>query len=114
MSTGLNPQRVYEGLVRMGDEWADAHAAAEHFEETRKPLLAKLTLDRMGDKVSKAQAELEAMASPEYAEHLSAGIAARREANKARVRYDAAKIKAGHMQTVEANRRAEMRLAGMG
>lgn len=111
--TGLEPHRVYDRLVRLGDEWAERHAAAAMLEDTTKSTLARLTLERLPFVSSKAAAELEALASPEYVAHVDAAVQARSEANKAKVRYDSARVWADLLRTQQATRREEMRLSGM-
>lgn len=110
----LDPRSIFDRLVMLGEEWADAHAAASFLEETQKPLLARLTLENMDGSTTRAQAEVEALAADEYNRHLDRMVAARRKANVARVRYQSAQVWAELLRSANANRRAEMQMAGMG
>jgi len=110
----MNPDRVYERLVRLGDDWADKNAAAQLLEDTTKATLARMVTDAIGQgTTTKAMAEQQALASTEYLEHVTSAVTARQEANRARVRYDAAKIWAELLRSANANQRERMRLAGM-
>jgi ribosomal protein L20A (L18A) len=93
-------------LGRWGDDWADKHAAASLLEETLKPLLAQLTLKYRAGEKHKSDAETKALADPEYMEHVTRMIAARKEANRARVRYETIKTKVELQRTNSANDRA--------
>lgn len=109
----LDPSRVFARLVELGEFWADAHAGASILEETEKPLLAKLTLARMGNGKSRAQAETEALATPDYEQHVRDMVEARRKANVAKVRHTSAMVWAELLRSASANRRAEMQLGAM-
>lgn len=104
------PDKIYQKLVELGCEWSEAHAAASMLEETQKPLLARLTLGRMESRGTRTQAETEALASVEYAEHIARMVEAKRAANTARVRYQSAQVWAELLRTQAATRRAEMQL----
>jgi hypothetical protein len=111
---GLDPHAIHARLLRLGEEWAEANAAAALLEETQKPLLAQLTIGRMGDtKTTRAQAETEAMASEPYAEHIERMVEARRAANVARVRWQSAQVWADLARSANANRRAELSMGHM-
>ena len=105
---GINPGEVFERLTSLGSEWADALAAASLLEETSKPLVAKLTIGFMEGGVARVLAETEALASDEYRRHIERMVAARREANVARVRYQSAQVWAELLRSANANRRAEL------
>lgn len=107
---GIDPNGVYQRLVTLGSEWADQQGAAAFLEETAKPLLSRLTLERMDGRGTRAQAETEALASDDYARHLAQMIEARRKANIARVRYQSAQVWAELLRSANANRRAELTL----
>ena len=63
-----------------------------------------------GGSASVAAAEKAAYASEKYYTHINAMVEARREANRARVRYDSLRVYAELRRTTEATRRAEMQL----
>ena len=109
----LDPNTIHQKLVELGERWADEHAAASFLEETQKPLLARLTLERCVGSKSRAQAETEALATPEYRQHITQMVEARRKANIARVRQQSAQVWADLLRSANANRRAEMAMGGM-
>lgn len=104
----LDSDRVYDALIKSGDDWSDKDAAASLLEETKKTLLAKLKNEADGK--SDASKETLALCHPDYAEHIGLMVEARRVANKARVRYDANKTLAEMRRSEESTRRAEMTL----
>lgn len=104
----MDPDKIYESLVKAGEDWADAEAAADLLEETRKSVLARLMNDSAVASV--AGKEMMALADPEYTEFLEGMVQARKVANKARVRYDSARILSELRRSQESTRRAEMSL----
>ena len=103
----FDPERIFHQLNEAGDEWANCQAAAELLEENKKTVLAELMVQLQG---SAAERERTALADPVYKLHLSNMVSARKEANRARVRYDSMKVLAEMRRTEAANRRAEMNL----
>lgn len=104
----IDPNKTYEALVRAGDDWADAQAAADLLEETKKSVLAKLKMDASAN--SDSGREMHALADPQYKAFVEGMVAARKAANKARVRYDSAKVLAELRRSQESTRRAEMQI----
>ena len=104
----MNIQELHERLRLAGEEWAEADYAASLLEETKKSVLSQ-EMQRFAG-LSNAAAEAKAMGSDVYLNHIREMSAARREANKARVRYDSAKMFVELLRTQEATKRAEMRL----
>jgi len=91
--------------------WSDKFAQAEFMEEVKKIKISELICRFMEeDSCSRALAETKALASPEYRDHVSRMVEARREANRARVQYDALRTKSELVRTYEATRRAEMQI----
>lgn len=103
----LNSDRTYDALVKAGEDWADKQAAAELLEETKKSILAKLINVAEGSVNAR---EYKALADPEYTSFVEGMVTARKAANKARVRYDSAKVLAEMRRSEESTRRAEMTL----
>lgn len=99
----LNPNDAYKKLVDAGDAWAEAMYSAELMEEGKKPLLAKLAAECEAS--SMAAKESWALAHPLYKEHIEAMVGFRREACKAKVRWESAKIWAELLRTKNANDR---------
>lgn len=106
----FDPDKTYLAVTKAGDEWADKKAAYELLDDLTKTMLAEITSDYIPDESSRAAAEMRALASKRYKEHLAAVAAARREFLRAQVSYEGAKMLAGLRQTQESTRRAEMRL----
>lgn len=101
----MDAEKIYESLVKAGEEWADAQAAADLLEETKKSVMAKLVNEAEGSVNAR---EYKALADPEYRRHIDGMVTARKAANKARVRYDSAKILSELRRSEESTRRAEM------
>ncbi len=105
--TEFDPEAIYQKLNDAGEEWVDKDAAANLLEETKKTLLAELMNGFQG---SNAERERCALADTTYKHHLKTMVAARREANRAKVRYDSMKVLAELRRTQESTRRAEINL----
>lgn len=102
--TDFDPDRIYHEIVIAGEGWADKEAAAAVLEETKKTVLAEL---KRGYQGSEAERERNALADPAYKLHLTNMNSARRDANRARVRYDAVRVLGEMRRTQESTRRAE-------
>lgn len=100
----FDPEKIYHQLNEAGEEWADKDAAANILEETKKTLLAELMQGFQG---SNAERERCALAETTYKLHLKNMVAARKEATRARVRYDSMRVLAEMRRTQESTRRAE-------
>lgn len=98
------PEAIYRSLLEAGEEWVDKEAAAEILEETKKTVLAEIMRGFDG---STAERERKALAEPAYKLHLVNMNNARKEANRARVKYDSAKVLAELRRTQESTRRVE-------
>lgn len=106
----FEPSEIYQQVLQAGEEWADRKSAYEAFDDNSKSVLAHISISYMGVASSKTEAEMRALASEEYKEHLIALQDARRAFLKAQVRYDSLKMLGEHRRTQESSRRAEMRL----
>jgi len=104
----LAPDKLHARLVELGEEWADCQAGADLLEETRKAVLAQLTIAADGKSI--AEREAKALASPEFALHVQAMVNARKNANKARVNYDGARVWIDMVRSIEATKRQEMNI----
>lgn len=103
------PDDIYKRLMEAGTEWADANAAAELLEETKHTILSQLSSE--SDEKSIAAKESFARRHPEFIRHLEGMVNARKTANRAKVRYDAAKVWVECKRTESANERAANRVA---
>lgn len=119
----FDPNKLAAEVISAGEEWADQDAAASSLEETKKAVIAKITLEYMeagtsselGQRpkpMSATAAELRALADPRVEQHIELMVHARREANKFRVRYDMGRMKLELMRSLQATLRNEMRIAG--
>ena len=104
--TDFDPDRIRARLVEVGDEWADKDAAATLLEETKKTVLAELMLKAEG--TTAAAKEMNALADPVYRLHITNMVTARKEANKAKIRWDSGKTWAELRRSQESTKRAEM------
>lgn len=103
----FNPEAIFRKLEETGCEWVDKNAAAELLEETKKTVLAELMTEYQG---SAAERERCALGAAAYKLHLTNMVAARKEANRARVKYDSMKVLAELRRTEQSTKRAEMNL----
>lgn len=103
----FQPQDIYEDLVKLGTEWADAEEVADLLEETKKTLIAQLAAECQEKSV--AAKEAYAYAHKEYVEHLKVMTSARKTANRAKVRYDSRRVFAELLRTQAATERAANR-----
>ena len=104
---GFNPEAIYHKLNETGDDWVDKNAAADVLEETKKSVLAELMNALEGPKTER---EAKALADPAYRLHITRMVEARKEANRARVRYDSMRVLAELRRTQESTRRVEASL----
>ena len=103
----FNPNEIAERMRLAGEEWSDLDAAANMLEETRNSVLAELINQSKGGSI--AAKESEALADPAYKLHITNMVNARKEANRARVKYDTARAWVELVRTSEATKRAELR-----
>ena len=103
----LVPEDVYKELVMRGEEWADTKSAYDLLHDLIKVVKAEVFLSFKGENTISG-AEQKAYASPEYREAITNSAEAGRKANRARVRYDAAKSLFDARRTAEASHRAAM------
>lgn len=105
----LKPNEIYTKMVLRGEEWAEANYLADLLEETRKSLIAQLGTE--SGETGIAAKENYALRDPAYRVHVQKMCEARRDANKAKVKYDSLKTWVEVMRTKEANERAANRVA---
>lgn len=107
----LDPAKIYERLTNEGDNWADKHAAAELLEGTLKTVHSQCVLTKRAEGAPVGESEHHATCDPVYIESRERSIAARKEANRAKVRYKAAEAWFEAQRTAEATHRAASRVA---
>lgn len=103
----LEVEKMFHELEKAGLYWADSDAAASMFEESKKTVLADLMCEGAGPKTER---EIRALSSKVYKQHIERMVAARKEANRAKVAYDSRKVLAEMRRSEEATRRAEAQL----
>lgn len=108
----FDPATIYAELIEAGTTWAEANAAADLLEQTKKTLLSKLKLQ--SSEKSDAARETEALGSRDYDEHIRLMVAARERADVAKVQYDSLCTLAELRRSQYSTRRAEMVLAQTG
>ncbi len=106
----FDASKIYSAIVEAGDSWSDKDAAATILEEVKKSVLAELFISQPMT-LSATVREWNALADPAYKLHLTNMVLARKEANKARVRFDGAKLLGELRRSEESSRRAAMRAA---
>ena len=107
----MNPKSIYERLTEAGEEWADKHEAAELLEGTLKTMHSQCAMKYKQDGCAMNEAEHRANFDGDYIRARRAAIEARKDANKAKVRYRAAEAWFEAQRTAEASHRAASRAA---
>lgn len=116
---GLDPRALTDEIVGRGESWADNDAAASVLEESKKSLLAQLTLEHLNKglhtpaegrarAMTKADAELLALDDARYRTHVTQMVEARRLSNRAKVAYDLGRTHLDLVRTRIATLRAEL------
>ena len=106
----IDPDKIYEAVVKAGSDWADKKAAFELLDDMTATVKADLTTDFYVSCSSKAEAEQRALSSDRYKEHIASLSGARRDWLHAEVKYKSAQLLAELRRSEESSRRAEMRL----
>jgi len=109
----FDPTEIYRGLTKSGDNWADKNGAALVLESIVKTAFSQCVLNYRANKHPAGECEHRARVDPQYVKTLNDAIEARTTANKARVKYDAAKALSDAMRTAEATHRAASKAAPM-
>lgn len=104
------PGNVYKEFVRTGTIWADAHCTASQLEDQLKSMLAQITIEakEVGGVKSMAEAKEIALSASIYRTAIKNAIDARREANIAKITYEATRSLFDAQRTVEASERVAM------
>jgi hypothetical protein len=88
--------------------YVDADSAASLLEETKSAVLARMMLS-LGD-MPVSRAEMQTKASPEWIEFVTNMVEARKKAAFLKVKMEYIRMKFNEWQSLEASKRAEMRL----
>lgn len=103
-----NIDQAVDEVERLGLLWADADAASEALEDSRKSVFAECLLACEAKTVGEREAR--AAIDPRYLQHLKALETARKTRNRARVSFDMGKIRIEIWRTKSATHRASMNL----
>jgi hypothetical protein len=106
----FNPFSLAEEYRQLASEWAELNGKASRLEEMRKSIRAELSNHYRAKAKSMAEAESQAEADPLYKKHIADMVEARTAANIAKASLDGNEWRLKLMQTLEATKRAEMRL----
>lgn len=101
----FNPTEITERLRLAGEEWADKNAAAQMLEDVKKVIFAKLCNASLEKTVSAKENDAYARAS--YLEHITKMVEARREADRAKVKWITGQAYIELVRSKEATNRAE-------
>ncbi len=93
-----------------GEDWADKEAAAQLLEDCKSATMAQWQTE-LGD-LPVNRAEQTVKASPRWSSYIHDTVMARKEANLAKIRLEAIRMKAMEYQAKEANQRTELRILG--
>jgi hypothetical protein len=99
---------LYEQYRIAAMDWCDKEAAASLLEDLKSATLAQ-KMTELGD-MPVSRAEMQVKASAEWSDYIGRIIAARHEANVAKVQLEYLRMKFQEWQSQEANQRIEARL----
>jgi hypothetical protein len=106
----LDTDALCEEAEAAGLAWADAKAAADALEETRKSVLATTMASHLGDGMAVSKAETLALADEAYMDFVRRMVSARKAADRARVKYDILRTRIELLRTNASTERAAMNL----
>ena len=89
-------------------EWVELDAAARLQEESKTTVLSQM-IKALGD-LPVTTAERDVKATPEWKDYIHTMVAARTAANKAKLKIEWIRMRHAEHQSLEASKRAEMRL----
>ena len=107
----INADEIYAKVIESGTVWADCKAAYELLDDMSKTILADITSNFMPPvSGTKSEAEMRALASADYKNHLASKGAARKLWLHAQVAYDGVKMLAELRRSEESTNRAQMNM----
>lgn len=104
----LNPDEIYRGLEKAGNDWSDKKAAFDTLDRNTKSVLADVLITFMDTGLSRAESETRALASGAYKSHLASVGAAHKAYLQAQVLWTNLQTLAELRRSQESTRRAEM------
>lgn len=108
-ATHIQPERIAHELSKRGHAWADAEAQAQQLEQHRRPLRSTIATEWINDGYPANKAEMLAESDQRYRDHVDGMVAARCQADKAKVDYEAYRTYVELMRTQAATERETMR-----
>ena len=107
----LDPDAIYRTLEKAGEDWADKKAAYEALDDLTKTVLADLTSNFLPPACpTKGEAELRALASRDYKEHLATKAGARKAWLLSEVKWKTLNTLAELRRSEESTERAKMNM----
>lgn len=106
VSHEFSPDKMFHELEEAAENMANLQAQADQLSELKKSRLAALTLDYMKECKSRVEAEVRALADPQYTEYVTGMIEAERRANRAKAKYHNLRALGEARRTEESSRRA--------
>lgn len=103
-----NDRPISEEYRIIAKKWVDADAAANFLEETKSSVLARRMV-MLGD-MPVSKAEMTVKASDDWRSFIDEMVNARKEAAKLKVQLEYIRMRFSEWQSIEASKRAEMRL----
>lgn len=104
----LDADALCDEAEAAGLTWADAKAAYEALEQTRKSVLAQGMKSYLEEGLPTNKAETNALAEPAYVEFVKRMVKAGHAADRARVQYDVLRIRIELLRTNASTERAAM------
>ena len=105
----FDPDTIFAELERAAEEMVSTKEVADNLSELKKSVLARLTLDCMKTVKSRTEAEVHALADPEYETYVRGMNEAGRRANRAQAMYKNRLVLAELRRTEETTRRNMVR-----
>ena len=102
----FDPAKMFVELETAAEEMCNLQAQADQLTELKKSRLAALTLDYMKSCKSRVEAEVRALADPQYEEYITGMVEADRRANRAKAKYHNLRALGDARRSEEASRRA--------
>ena len=107
----LDPDEIFHRINNAGQDWVLLNAKAQLYEDSEKSELSSLIQEMIANGAgSNVEAEHRARADQRYKDLVREKVEARKEANEAKVKYEAAKVWWEAQRTVAATVRQEMKM----
>lgn len=104
----IDTEALCDEAENAGLAWADAKAAAEALEETKKSVLSQIMVACFAEGMAVSKAETMAQADPAYLDFIRKMVAAGKARDRARVRFDILKTRIELLRTNASTERAAM------